>query len=360
MPTVVPVRDLTRLSFLGVRLDASVVGFAALLALSIALGAGLLTSARVARPAIVGALRGGSGSTARDGTAARMTLVAAQVALALAFLVASGLTLESFRRPLDVPLGYRPDGLLAVSLTLDPIRARKQPTEPLWRDVLDEVRAVPGVRDVALGDCSPLGDHCESTSIEVAGRVGATHVMLASAAPGYFETLGTRLVRGRDFGPADTAGAEPVVIVNREAARLAWGGEDPLATPAIWGGGPIRVIGIVEDARYGDIEQPARPAIFLPFGQRAHGVIFVRTHRDAASLVAPVRAAIRRAGRGNAPGGVHTMTSQLRDATVRERLGAQVFAGFALCALLLAAFGVYGTATLAVLQRTREFAIAGH
>lgn len=304
-----------------------------------------------------GALRQGGGSTARDGAAPRMALVGAQVALALAFLVASGLTLESFRRTLAVPLGYRPDGLLAVNLTLDPIRARNEPADALWRAVLDEVRAVPGVRAVALGECSPLGDHCEGTGIEVAGRVGSTHVMLATAAPGYFETLGTRLVRGRDFRPADGTSAERVMIINREAARLGWGGEDPLATPAVWGGGPVRVVGIVEDARYGDVEEPARPAIFLPFGERTRGVVFVRTDRDAASLVAPLRAAIHRAGAGNAPGEVRTMTSQLREATVRERLGAQVFTGFALCALLLAAVGVYGTAALALLQRGREFAI---
>ncbi|HET9982760.1 MAG TPA: ADOP family duplicated permease [Longimicrobiales bacterium] len=357
MPTTGSVSDLTRLSFLGVRLDARAVGFAALLALAVGVGVGLLSSARVARPAIVGALRQGGGSTARDGAAPRMALVGAQVALALAFLVASGLTLESFRRTLAVPLGYRPDGLLAVNLTLDPIRARNEPVDALWRGVLDEVRAVPGVRAVALGECSPLGDHCDGTGIEVAGRVGSTHVMLASAAPGYFETLGTRFVRGRDFQLTDGTSAERVMIVNREAARLGWGGEDPLSTPAVWGGGTVRVVGIVEDARYGDVEEPARPAIFLPFGERTRGVVFIRTDRDAASLVAPVRAAIHRAGAGNAPGEVRTMTSQLREATVRERLGAQVFTGFALCALLLAAIGVYGTAALAVLQRGREFAI---
>jgi len=85
--------------------------------------------------------------------------------------------------------------------------------------------------------------------------------------------------------------------------------------------------------------------------------VFVRTDREPATLIAPIRRAIRRAGRGHAPGAVQTMTARLRNATIRNRLSAQVFTGFAIAALLLAAFGVYGTAALSVLQRSREFAI---
>ncbi len=357
MPTTGVGTDLTRLSFLGVALDARAVGFAALLALAIGAGVGLLSSLRAARSAIVATLRQGGSSAGRDGSLARSALVAVQVALALAFLAASGLTLESFRRTLDVPLGYHPDRLLAVNVTLDPIRAQSEPTEALWRAVTDEIREVPGVRDVALGDCSPLGDHCDGTSIAPVGTVGSVHVMYATVGPGYFGTLGTPIVRGRDFRAGDDTASDHPLIVNRAAARLAWGDADPMAAPVEADGSTTRVVGIVEDARYGDIEQPPRPAIFVPFSGRQRGVVFIRADRDAASLIAPVRDAIRRAGSGHAPGRVQTMTAQLRDATVRSRLGAQVFAGFALGALLLAAVGVYGTATLSVLQRSREIAI---
>jgi predicted permease len=349
--------DLTRLVFVRVHLDARGVGFAAVLTVAVGLGVGLVSAIRVAGPQILGALRQGAASAGRRRTAARTGLVTAQVALALVFLVASGLTLQSFRRTLDIPLGYRPDGLLAVKLTLDPIRVATQPTGVLWREVLDAVGDVPGVRSVALGDCSPLGMHCDGTTITPAGHVGAVHVLYLSASQGYFETLGTPLLRGRAFREGDDTSAVGAVIINQAAARAGWGDDDPLEVPVEGDARMRRVVGIVDDARYGDVELPPQPMVFVPFAHRARGVVFVRTDRESATLIAPIRQAIRRAGRGHAPGAVQTMTSRLRDATIRNRLSAQVFTGFAIAALLLAALGVYGTAALSVLQRAREFAI---
>jgi hypothetical protein len=162
-------------------------------------------------------------------------------------------------------------------------------------------------------------------------------------------------LRGRDFVPADSATG--AVLVNAAAARLLWGERDPLVTPLSSGSGRTTpVVGVVEDARYRDVEAEPPPAVFIRF-TGGRGVLFVRTAGDPGALRAPIARAIREAGRGHSFGNVEVMTARLRDATVRNRLAARVFAGFAIGAVLLAAVGVYGTLALGVVQRSREFAI---
>lgn len=358
MPTTAVGTDLTRLTFSAIHLDGRGVAFAVLLTMVIGVGTGLLSSARVAGAGTDGTLRQGSASAtvgARHAMSSRTLLVIMQVALGLVFLVASGVTLESFQRVLRVPLGWQPERMLFVRVTLDPGRVRASGATPLWNEVTTAIRALPGVQHVALGTCSPLGDHCDGTSVNPVGKAPG-HVLFITGSPGYFDALGTRVTRGRAFLPSDT-GANRAMVISEATARTVWGTSDPLTTPAEWGqGNVIPVIGVVADARYGDVEQPAAPAIFLPFSS-SRGVVFVRAEGNPRALAAPIARAIREAGRGHAAGNVQVMTERLRDATVRNRLAAQVFAEFAIGALLLAAVGVYGTLALGVAQRSRELAI---
>lgn len=283
----------------------------------------------------------------------RAMLVMAQVALGLMFLVASGVTLESFRRLRNVPLGWRPDGMLAVRVTLDPRRVPEAGAGPLWAEVTARVQALPGVRHVAVGSCSTLGDRCEGSTITPVG-LASGRVMYARVTPGYFAAVGTVITRGRDFVPADSATG--AVIVNEAAVRLLWGSRDPLTTPLATDEGTTPVVGVVADARYGDVEVEARPAVFVRF-TGGRGVLVARAGGEVAALKAPVARAIREAGFGHSFGNVQAMTERLADATVRSRLAARVFAGFAIGAVLLAVVGVYGTLALGVAQRSREFAI---
>jgi len=359
MPTTTVGTDLTRLTFSGIHLDTRSIGFAAVLILVIGVTAGLLSAIRVSRAGTVDTLRQSSAAAdaGRGGASTRRALVIMQVALGLVFLVASGITLESFRRVQSVPLGWQPDGLAFVRVTLDPVRSEAGDPAPLWNEIITGIEALPGVRAVALGSCSPIGMHCEGTSITPVGH-GPGQVMFLRTSPGYLEAVGTRVVRGRDFVPSDT-GVNSAMLVNEAAARVLWGGDDPLVTPVespSRASGVTPVIGIVEDARYGDVEQEPQPTIYVPFSAR-RGVIFVRADGDPAALVAPIGRAIREAGAGHARGTVQVMQRRLSEATVRNRLAAQVFAEFALGALLLASIGVYGTLALGVAQRSRELAI---
>ncbi len=356
-PTTSSGTDLTRLSFSDVGLTATSVLFAAVVGIAMAVGIGIASAARITAENQSLALRqsGGSSAAAPGGFMASNGLVVAQVGLALMFLVAAGLTIQSLRRTLSVPLGYTPGGLLTARVTLDPARTTSDSNATLWRTILDELRALPGVTEVAAGSCSPLGMRCDGTTITPNGHAPG-HVMYLTASPSYFATLQTPILRGRTFSSDEMAGRRRALLINQAAARALWGSDDPLTTPIRVDTSTIDVVGIVGDARYGDVERPAYPAVFFPH-RDSRGVVLLRTAGDPSALVPAMRGAIRRAGSGHATSDARTMDSRLRDATARNRLSLQVFTTFAISALILAAIGVYGTLALRVTLRGRELAI---
>jgi predicted permease len=356
-PTTSSGTDLTRLSFGDIALNGESVLFGIGIGLIMAIGIGIVAAVRVTGDDHSLSLRqsGGSSATETRGVLASNGLVVAQVGLALMFLVAAGLTIQSLRRTLSIPLGYEPNGLLTLRVTLDPVRAKTDSSAMLWRSILGELRTIPGVTRVAIGSCSPLGMHCDGTTITPFGHA-PRHVMYLTASSDYFAALGTPLIRGRMFNAEEMAGQRRVIVINQAAARTLWGADDPLTTPIRIDTTTIEVVGVVGDARYGDVERPAEPAVFFPHGG-SRGVILLRTTGDPAMLASAARAAIRRAGAGHATSSARTMGSRLRDATARNRLSLQVFATFAMSALILAAVGVYGTLALRVSLRSRELAI---
>lgn len=363
LPVAAPVAvgsglDFTRVSFAGIHIGPVSILFALGAALVLGFLLGAIVAIRVTGALDFDALRQGVATAAarRQSIALRGGLVMFQVALAVVLLIVSGLTVESLKRTLATPLGYRTDGLLSVKLTLDPARVATDSAVGLWNEIIDRVRALPGVESVGAGDCRPIGDHCDGTSITPVGHGSPVPAAYRRVSPTYFAALGTPLVRGRFFTDADVVQRRPVAIINRTAAREIWGNDDPLTTPIAGNPTPIDVVGFVDDARYGDLERAAEPAMFVPF-RGTRGGLFVRVRRDPASYTASIRGAVRAAGSGHAMANVQIMDDRLRDATARSRLTAQVFSAFAASALLLAAIGVYGTLALTVLQRAREFAI---
>jgi putative ABC transport system permease protein len=306
-------------------------------------------------------------------------LVVGQIAVAVILLAGGGLVAQSFQRLQRVDLGFRPEPLLTLQMMLSPTRyARHEQRVAFIERVLERVRSVPGV--VAAGTTTgiPFPSISFESRFTVEGRPPANPGEVPSTlhrlvSPGYLETLGVTLLKGRFLTEQDRMGRAPVAVVNEELARQAWPGEEPLGkrvragllheTERPW----LTVVGVVRAVLEDDFRQQ-RPAWYLPYfeyGQYAWqpAMMTTRVHLvvkgsgDPARLSAAIRAAIRAADPDQPVFAVTTMQAHLAEHLVTERFSAFLMGTLAAAGLLLAALGLYGVMSYATAQRTGEIGL---
>jgi putative ABC transport system permease protein len=293
------------------------------------------------------------------------TLVMIQVALSVVLLVGAGLMLGTFWKLSSLDMGFDRQNVLLVRLDLGNANYPPERRPAAYQEMLDRVRAIPGVRSASMSGQVPIGRGSWNEELDVEGYTpksrGDVSVLYNSVTPGYFDTLRTPLVMGRDFNQYDTPQSPSVAVVNESFARRYYGFANPVGKRFRWRPGaklsaPVEIVGVVKDAKYVSLREKPSPTMFIPeaqVGPRGFANIEIRADTD---VVPPVKAAIEAVNRDISLQ-FAMFSVQIEESLVRERLLATLSGFFGGLALLLAIIGLYGVMSYNVARRRNEIGI---
>jgi predicted permease len=340
------------------------------LAISILCGVllGVAPAWAASRPLLSNALKGEDALT-RPGRrfTLRNILVVAQIAMSVVLLSITGLFLRSLESAANIEIGFRPNGLLLLSM--DP--RLNGYTTPQISQFLAELRhrvaALPGVDRVVSTDMAPLSGGGRSDGFTVAGQSGKdapfANTDLYMTTPGYFDALGIPRLGGRDFGN-EAANGPRVAIVNKAFADRLFPGKNPIGRHVNGGGWAYEIIGEVANTKSRTLGEDTRPVLYRSLDQSITDdpslmgyTLIVHTKGSPAALAEPVRRQIYAIAPSMAIYNEETMEEHVRSAYFLPRLAATLFGVFGCIGLVLAAVGLYGVMSYAVSRRAREIGI---
>ncbi len=344
--------------------DPAVLTFTLAISALSALLFGLVPALRSTAVDPAAGLRSESGGTAGI-SVLRRALVSAQVAFSVVLVAMAGLFAHSLFELRSVDLGFHDQNVVAFGLDF-PRAWRGRDFRPAYKTLAERLRNVPGISSVSYGFPGPFLMGRASATLRVAGSertaAGPANVATAEVAPGYFATIGTPLVMGREFDQHDTTGAPKVAVVNEAFVRAFLPGDRHPERHALSfkDGEPAWIVGVVRDVRQKGIQEAPEPAVYIPMGQqdlvRGGATMLLRTQLPVASLLPTLYREAAKVGTGWIRN-LGTLRDHIDDSIFEQRLLAAIGGFFGVLALVLAAVGLYGVVAYSTAARTGEIGI---
>ena len=344
--------------------DWRVLGFAAALAILTCVLFGLVPAMQASRtdPGVV--MKAGRGLTAsRDRFLLRRALVVSQIALSLVLLTGAFLFVRTFRNLLTEDAGFAQDNLLVVDFDFSLLKLPLAGQMAYKQALLARMQSIPGVNSAAETLVVPLNHSGWDNNIDIPNGPQRQDIMLSRVSPGYFRTMETPLLAGRDFNQNDRPNSPRVAIVNEAFTHKFMGGANPLGKVFSDTGKPdqtYQIVGLVKNTKYYELREDPKPIAFVSFtqanGPEEDSKLMIRSDQPLAPLIS----SIKRTANDMNPSLVLTFSvlkTQIREGLLREQLMATLSGFFGSLATILAMVGLYGVISYMVVRRRNEIGV---
>ena len=346
--------------------DMRVVGFAIGLAFLTTLIFALIPTLHASKLNLVSLLNESPGTGKSGGRyLGRNALVIGQLCISLVLLTQSALLIKSFVRSLQADVGFEKKNMLLAQFVLGMYAYDADQARTFFQNLQERVQALPGVKQVSIAGRFPLslsgGGRAQQVSFP--GEQAPQMIKYNAVGPNYFQTMGTRILRGRDFTSQDFGSGGKVMLVSEAFARRYWPDKDPLGQVIRIGDPPQKyaatIIGVVQDGAVIRIGEDPQPYMYLPLvrGYANELTMLVETAGDPGALASAFRQTVHTIDKSVSPFLMSTLKETLRQGLYEREMTMTFIGSFGLLGLMLASFGLYGIVSYTSSQRTREIGL---